>query len=166
MPRRPPIAPGPPFTRDPGEVPLEVLRDFARGLAEQHTYRAVAVRWGIEPETLRKFITGRTVQPHPRQRDTYGARYLELHPAGYVDQTPGADAARPLSQLKHLLPPDRAQAMEVLDLIFGLAERHPDEAPHQAAAVHTWLRRVLAAEFEAAARYPRVRLPSAPEATE
>lgn len=166
MPRRPPVAPGPPFTRDPGEVPLEVLRDFVRGLAQKHTYRGVAAHWGIEPETLRKFITGRTVQPHPRQRETYGARYLDLHPAGYVNQTPGAGSARPLPQLKHLLPPDRAQAMEVLDRIFALAERPPGEAPHQASAVHAWLRRVLAAEFKADARYPRVRLPSATEAAE
>jgi hypothetical protein len=163
MPRRLAVtarAPNPPFTRNPADIPLQVLRDFVRELAREHTYRELADRWGMGHEALRKFILGRTEQPHPRQREAYGACYLELHPAGYVDQTRSNDAARPLPRLKRVLPPDRAQAMEVLDRIFGLAERHPAEVPEQAAEVHAWLRTVLAAEFDAEARYTRGRRPS------
>lgn len=162
MPRRRPVTspPGPPFTRDPAGIPLEVLRAFVRDLAQTHTHRALASRWGMGHETVRKFMLGHTEQPHPRQRETYGAAYLELHPAGYVDQTRPGDAARPLPQLKRMLPPERAQAMEVLDRLFSLARRHPDEVPEQADAVHAWLRSVLAAEFDAETRYPRGRRPA------
>lgn len=164
MPRRLPVAdpaPGPPFTRDPGEIPLEVLRAFVREMAKRHTHRALALRWGMGHETVRKFMLGLTRHPHPRQREAYGAAYLELHPAGYVDQTRLNESPRPLPQLRRMLPPERTQAMEVLDRIFSLAERPPDGVTEQAAAVHAWLRTVLAAELDAEARYTRGRRPSA-----
>ena len=150
----------PPFTRNPAHVPLEVLRDFARQMADQYTYRGVASRWGLGHETLRKFITGTTGQPHPRQREMYGAFFLELHPGGYVEETRTDDRARPLPQLKRLLPPRREEAAEVLARIFDLAARHPDELPEQADAVRAWLQRLLAAEFDAELRYTAGRRPS------
>gem|GEM_PF-2027755 len=163
--RMPPSAPAPddvspPFTRNPADVPLEVLRDFAAEMVARHTLRRLAQRWGMGHETLRKFIMGSTAQPHPRQREKYGAFFLELHPGGYVEQTRMEDRARPLPQLKRILPPERAEAAEVLDRIFTLAGRHPDELPEQAAAVRAWMHRLLAAEFDAETRYTAGRRPS------
>jgi hypothetical protein len=151
----------PPFTRNPADVPLEVLRHWVREMAELYHYRGLASRWGMGHETLRKFITGNTVQPHPRQREKYGAFFLELHPGGYVEETRTDGRARPLPQLKRLLPPERGEAAEVLDRIFELAGRHPQELPEQADAVRSWLRTLLAAEFDAELRYTRGRRPSA-----
>jgi hypothetical protein len=156
----------PTFTRNPADIPLEVLRGFVREQALQHTYRGLAERWGIGHETLRKFINGGTVQPHPRHRERYGALFLHLHPAGYVEEKAvDEDRPRPLPQLKRLLPPDRAQAAEVLERIFALAARHPDELPEQADAVRGWMQTLLAAEFEAEAQYARGRRPP-PEGAE
>lgn len=154
------MSPDPPFTRNPAHVPLEVLRDFARELVDRYTYRGVADRLGMGHETLRKFILRRTEQPHPRQRERYGALFLELHPGGYVEETRTDGRARPLPQLKRLLPPERDEAAAVLERIFDLARRHPDELPEQADAVRAWLQRLLAAEFEAELRYTAGRRPS------
>jgi hypothetical protein len=155
------MPPDPPFTRRPADVPLEVLRDFVREMAELYSYRGLATRWGMGHETVRKFITRRTEQPHPRQREAYAAFFLELHPGGYVEATRSDDRARPLPQLKRLLPPERGEAAEVLDRIFDLASRHGDELPEQADAVRAWMQRLLAAEFDAELRYTAGRRPSA-----
>lgn len=153
---------GPPHTRSPNLVPVEVLRDFVEEQARQHTYRALAERWDIGHETLRKFVMGRTVQPHMRQRELIAAEFLEMHPAGYVQEEAFQPRPRPLPPLKRLLAPERAEALEALDRIFALAERHPGELPEQAAAVHAWMRRVLEAEFDAEMRYPPGRRPPGP----
>lgn len=153
----------PPFTRNPNYVPLEVLRDFVGEQARLHSYRVLAALWGVGHETLRKFAMGRTAQPHPRQREVYGARFLELHPSGYVREKRVDGRAGALQQLKMLLPPDREEAAEVLDRIFALAARHPDELPDQTNAVRAWMRKLLAAEFDAETRYPRLRRPPSPD---
>lgn len=158
----------PPFTRNPADIPLEVLRGFVREQALLHTYRGLAQRWGIGHETLRKFINGSTVQPHPRHRERYGALFLHLHPAGYVEEKAvDDDRSRPLPlpQLKRMLPPERVEAAAVLERIFALAARHPDELPEQADAVRGWMQALLAAEFEAEAQYARGRRPP-PEGAE
>lgn len=155
------MRPDPPFTRTPAHVPLEVLREFVREMAALYSYRGVASRWGMGHETVRKFITRTTEQPHPRQREKYAAFFLELHPGGYVEATRTDDRARPLPQLKRLLPPERGEAARALDRIFELAGRHPDELPEQADAVRGWLQRLLAAEFDAELRYTAGRRPSA-----
>lgn len=152
----------PPFTRSPNLVPQEVLRDFVADQARVHGYRALADRMGTGHETLRKFATGRTVQPHPRQRELMGAEFLQVHPGGYVRQATVDGRPRALAPLKMLLPPEREQAEEVLDRIFALAERHPEELPGQAAAVRAWMRRVLEAEFDADLRYPPGHRPPGP----
>jgi hypothetical protein len=152
----------PPFTRSPNLVPQEVLRDFMGQQARLHGYRALAVRVGTGHETLRKFVTGLTVNPHPRQRELMGAEFLAAHPSGYVRETTVDGKPRPLGPLKLLLPPDREEAAEVLDRIFALAERHPGELPEQAAAVRAWMHRVLSAEFDADTRYPPGRRPPGP----
>ncbi|HEU4884381.1 MAG TPA: hypothetical protein VFT45_19145 [Longimicrobium sp.] len=152
----------PAFTRSPNLVPHEVLRDFMGAQARLHGYRPLANRLGTAPETLRKFVTGLTAQPHPRQRERMGEEFLALHPSGYVRETTVDGRPRALAPLKMLLPPDREEAEEVLDRIFALAERHPDELPEQAAAVRAWMRRVLNAEFDADTRYPPGQRPPGP----
>ena len=149
----------PPFTKNPGAIPTEVLRDFVAEQARLHTYRVLAELWGVGHETLRKFATGRTRQPHPRQRELYGAKFLELHPSGYVREKRVDGQPRALRQLKMVLPPDPEQAAAVVERIFELAGRHPDEVPEQAEAVRAWLRRLLNAEFDAEARYRHGRRP-------
>jgi hypothetical protein len=140
----------PPLVRDPARIPLPVLRDFAARQVEAHGVRAVANRWGIGYETFRKFATGRTLRPHPRQREIYGARFLEHHPAGYLPERPDAGAA-PLRPLKLLLPASREEALEVLERIFARAAAQPD-APRETRAVGAWMRRVLEAEHAAEER--------------
>ncbi|HEX6371959.1 MAG TPA: hypothetical protein VF006_23750 [Longimicrobium sp.] len=154
--------PDPPFTRSPNLVPREVLRGFMAEQARLHGYRGLAERLGTGHETLRKFVTGRTVHPHPRQRELMGAEFLQVHPSGYVRETTVDGKARALGPLKLLLSPDRDEAAEALDRIFALAGRHPDELPEQAAAVHAWMRRVLDAEFDADTRYPPGQRPRGP----
>lgn len=152
----PRAAPLPPLVRDPARIPLPVLRDFARAQARAHGIRALAARWGVGYETLRKFVTGRTTRPHPRQREIYGARFMEHHPAGYLAEPPPERGA-PLRQLRMLLPPGRGGAAAVLERIFALAAAQPD-APPQTAAVGAWMRRLLEAEYDAEG--PALRRPS------
>lgn len=159
---QPPGGADPPFTRSPNLVPQEVLRDFMAEQVRLYGYRTMAERLGMGHETLRKFVTGLTAQPHPRQRELMGAEFLEVHPSGYVRETMVEGRPRALGPLKLLLPPDREEAAAVLDRIFALAERHPDELPEQAAAVHAWMRRVLNAEFDAVTRYPPGQRPPGP----
>lgn len=159
----PPGGADPPYTRSPDRVPVEVLRAFAEEQARMHGYRALGDRWNLGHETLRKFATGRTAQPHARQRELIGAGFLEVNPAGYVRVGDEEGRPRALRPLRQQLPPDRARAVEVLHRIFALAERHPDELPDEAAAVRAWLLRVLNAEFDADARHPVARPPVPPE---
>jgi hypothetical protein len=152
----------PPFTRSPNLVPREVLRDFMGEQARLHGYRVLAERLGTGHETLRKFVTGRTAQPHARQRERMGEEFLAAHPSGYVPETTVDGKPRALAPLKLLLPPDRDEAEAVLDRIFALAARHPDQLPEQAAAVRAWMHRVLSAEFDADTRYPPGQRPPGP----
>lgn len=152
----------PPFTRSPNLVPQDVLRDFMAEQVRLHGYRTMAERVGMGHETLRKIVTGRTAQPHPRQRELMGAEFLAVHPSGYAREAMVEGRPRALGPLKLLLPPDRDEAVEVLDRIFALAERHPDEFPEQAAAVRAWMHRVLNAEFDADTRYPPGQRPPGP----
>ena len=59
-----------------------------------------------------------------------------------------------LPQLKTMLPPDRDRAQEVVDRLFELAARHPDELPDEAARLKEWISKLLNAEFDAEARQP------------
>lgn len=147
----------PPFTNKPERIHLEVLRDFVRVQAELRTYRVLAEAWGIGHETLRKFATGRTEEPHPRQRRLYGTKFLELHPSGYVREKRVDGKPVALKQLKMLLPNDRERAQEVLDRIFALESRDRDELPEEAEKVREWMRKLLNAEFDAEVGFPQAR---------
>ncbi len=148
-----PQAGDPPFTRSPERIPPEVLRDFVGEQARLHTYRALAKAWGIGHETLRKFAIGETAQPHARQLELYGTKLLELHPSGYVRETRVDGRARALEQLKMVLPPGRENAQEIVDRLFELAARHPDELPDGTERVREWLLKVLNAEYDAEVQF-------------
>ena len=122
-----------------------------------HPYRVLAAEWGIGHETLRKFVTGRTVEPHPRQRRLYGTRFLEQRPSGYVREKRVHGKPVALSQLKMLLPSDRERAQEVLDRIFALESRDPEQLPDEAEKVREWMRKLLNAEFDAEVGFPQAR---------
>jgi hypothetical protein len=122
--------------------------------ARLRTYRTLATEWGLAPETLRKFAEGITKDPHKRQLELYGSKFLELHPSGYVQEKPVDGRKRALPQFKLLLPPDREKAQEIVDLVFELAARHPDELPDEAAKMREWLGKLLNAEFDAEAGQP------------
>jgi hypothetical protein len=124
----------PPFTRNPARIPTDVLSDFVAEQAKLRTYRVLAREWGLAAETLPKF--------------------LELHPSGYVQEKPVDGRARALPQLKNLLPAERDKAQEIVDLVFELAARHPDELPDQAKDIRAWLGKLLNAEFDAEAGQP------------
>lgn len=152
----------PPFTRSPNLVPREVLRDFMAEQVRLYGHRTMAERLGMGHETLRKIVMGRTAQPHPRQCELMGAEFMAVHPSGYVREAMMDGKPRALGPLKLLLPPDRDEALEVLDRVFALAERHRGELPEQAAGVRAWMRRVLNAEFDADTRYPPGQRPPGP----
>lgn len=130
------------------------------------TYRALKAEWEIGHETLRKFVTGQTAEPHPRQRRLYGTRFLELHPSGYVREKRVDGRPVALQQLKMLLPNDRERAQEVLDRIFALDERGADGLPEEAEKVREWMRKLLNAEFDAEVRFGKGRRKARPAAEE
>ncbi|HLM67869.1 MAG TPA: hypothetical protein VK358_10090 [Longimicrobium sp.] len=121
------------------------------------TYRVLKEEWGLAAETLRKFAMGMTKQPHARQLTLYGTKFLELHPGGYVREKPVDGHARALEQLKMVLPPGRENAQEVVDRVFELAARSPDEVPAEVEKLRDWILKVLNAEYDAEARYPKPR---------
>ena len=121
------------------------------------TYRVLAKEWRLAPETLRKFVIGETLQPHPRQLKLYGTKFLELHPSGYVREKRVDGQARALEQLKMVLPPGRENAREVVDRVFELAARSPGEVPEDVEKLRQWILKVLNAEYDAEARYPKGR---------
>jgi hypothetical protein len=121
------------------------------------SYRTLAEAWGLGHETLRKFATGRTADPHPRQLRLYGTKFLELHPSGYVREKRLEGGSKALQQLKMLLPNDRERAQEVLDRIFALEERGGAGLPEEAERVREWMRKLLDAEFDAEVQFRRSR---------
>jgi hypothetical protein len=60
---------------DHRQIPLEVLREFVRSVAEQSSIRAVAEDAGVGRQTVFKFIS-RGSTPHPRIRRLLGLWYL------------------------------------------------------------------------------------------
>jgi hypothetical protein len=115
--------------------------------------RVLAKEWGVSAEALRKFALGITRQPHSRQLELYGTRFLELHPGGYVREKRVDGQARALEQLKMVLPPGRENAQQIVDRVFELAARSPDEVPDGVEALRDWIMKVLNAEYDAEARY-------------
>lgn len=115
------------------------------------TYRVLAKEWGLAAETLRKFAERITKDPHKRQLELYGSKFLELHPSGYVQEEPVDGKPKALSQFKLVLPAGREKAQEIVDRLFELAARHPDELPDEAAKIRDWLSKLLNAEYDAEA---------------
>jgi len=143
----------PPFTRDPSRIHVEVLRDFVREQLRLRRIRPLAEAWGVGHETLRKFAEGKTRQPHPRQVELYGTKFLELHPSGYVREKRVDGVPQALEQLKMVLPPGRENAEQVIEKLRELADRHAAELPDEAVPALEWMRKLLNAEYDAEGRY-------------
>jgi hypothetical protein len=60
---------------DHRDVPLEVLREFARSLSERSSIRAIAEDAGVGRSTVHKFVTAGTM-PHARVRRLLALWYL------------------------------------------------------------------------------------------
>jgi hypothetical protein len=124
-----------------------------RAEAEARGSRELARSWNVGHETFRKFHMGLTHEPRPHLLRMYRAKFLELHPSGYVreKQVEGPNA---LEQLKMVLPPGRENAQRMVEQLRDLAARHADELPAEAARLHEWLLKLLKAEYDAEGRMP------------
>jgi hypothetical protein len=110
------------------DVPLEVLRDFARTWAEDTFIRQVAAEIGMGRTTLHSFINGETT-PHPRIRRRIALCYL----AWLQTPPPDMDLVRPfvaaLDVLIAGLPEHRREATITI-LLEGLESGYAgDDAP-------------------------------------
>lgn len=122
-------------------VPLEVLREFARGQAELSSLRLVAEDAGVGRSTLHKFVTAGTM-PHPRVRRLLALWYLRR--LGGVDET---ELVRPyVSALEVLVgevpEPSRARVTtDVLDSVDRGFSDAGEEAPRWTGALRRRLAR-------------------------
>lgn len=110
-------------------VPLEVLREFTRSMAEMSSLRLVAEDAGVSRSTVHKFITAGTT-PHPRCRRLLGLWYLRRL-AG-VDEL---ELIRPYASALDVLladVPARSLRNVTLTVLWGIAEgfsAEGEEAP-------------------------------------
>ena len=125
-------------------VPLEVLREFARGQAELTSIRLVAEDAGVGRSTLHKFITAGTM-PHPRVRRLLALWYLRRLEG--VDET---ELVRPyVSALETLVgdvpEPSRGRVTtDVLDSVDRGYSASGEQAPRWVQALRTRLSRAAA----------------------
>lgn len=107
------------------DVPLEVLRDSTRGMAERTSLRCVAEDAGVGTSTVHTFISSRTI-PHPRVRRLLALWYLRRR-----EGTSEIDLLRPyLAGLGVLLADaptevllSQATAQEKLERLRGQLDR-------------------------------------------
>ncbi|HWK89245.1 MAG TPA: hypothetical protein VNP72_04595 [Longimicrobium sp.] len=116
-------------------------------------YRKLEEELDINHEAIRKFVEGITRMPHPATRETYAELYLRHHPAGYAAERK-VEGPVPLPPLKQVLPQGREAAQAVVEGVFALARRHPDELPEGTDNLEKWLRKLLKAEYDAEPKYP------------
>jgi hypothetical protein len=115
--------------QDYRNIPLDVLRDFARVRSEMTSIREAAAEVGIGHSTYHKFIHART-KPQPRIRRLVGLWYLAK-----AAEAPDVDAVRPyraaLAALLSDLPDaDRDQAVsEVVAALCAVYGRYDAPRP-------------------------------------
>jgi hypothetical protein len=122
-------------------------------LAREHTYAGIEKRWGPKREAVRKFVENKTAMPHKRSRRRYGEIFLEFHPAGYVLERRSKEEPAAMRPLKAVLPSGEARAEAVIEKLYELAKRHPDEYPEEAEQMKRWLKTLLKAEYSVERRY-------------
>lgn len=113
--------------KDYRNVPLAVLRDYARSQAEITSIRHVAEEVGIGRSTVNKFILSRTDHPQPRIRRLLALWYLRT-----IETADAINLARPYGlALKTLLSvvPDETQAAAA-DALVDVLEEHCSRAGH------------------------------------
>lgn len=107
--------------KDYREVPLDVLRDFARSQTELSSIRTVAQEVGVGRSTLNKFVLGRTI-PQPRVRRLLAVWYLKK-----VDEAEDIDVARPYAAALDILLsaiPDEKRSEAEQRFLGSLAQMH------------------------------------------
>ena len=110
-------------------VPLEVLREFARSVAEVSSIRQVAEDAGVGRSTVHKFITAGTM-PHPRVRRSLALWYLR-RVAG-VDEL---EIVRPYASALDLLLGDVPEPLlktVTLNVLRAISEVFPPDGEHEA----------------------------------
>ena len=135
---------------------------FVADLCDRHTFRAVAARVGVSPETVRKYVAG-IGKPFLSTRKRMAELYLEHHPAGHAAERRPDGTRRVHPPLKRVLPRGEAAARADLRALFELARRFPGEVPESAGALEEWLETQLAAEYAVEPRPRRPRRKRSPE---
>lgn len=110
-------------------VPLDVLREFTRSLAEMSSIRHVAEDAGVSRSTLHKFITAGTT-PHPRVRRLLALLYLRR--AAGVDEL---EIVRPYASALDVLLGDVPEPLlqtVTLNVLRAVGEVFPPDGEHEA----------------------------------
>ncbi|HEX2202635.1 MAG TPA: hypothetical protein VHG91_05040 [Longimicrobium sp.] len=149
-------------TRSWWEVPPEVVWAFVADLCDRDTFRGVAARVGVSPETVRKYVAG-IGRPFLSTRKRFAELYLEHHPAGYAAERRAGAARRVQPPLRRLFPPGEEAARHEVRTLVMLAQRFPDEVPESAGPLLAWLEFQLAAEYAAEGRTKPRRKKNSPE---
>jgi hypothetical protein len=106
---------------DHRDVPLEVLREAVRSLAEASSLRAVAEDAGVGRSTVHTFASGRTI-PHPRVRRRLSLWYLRR-----VDGLDELELLRPYVAALDVLLADATDPVRedvTLDLLRAMENRY------------------------------------------
>jgi hypothetical protein len=139
------------FTRKRLEIPVEVLREFARRMFDHYTQRGLAAMLALSQGGVSDFVHGLT-QPERRTINAFAKLYLVFHPEGYVEKRKVEREVVP--QLKSVLPAGERAALETVEAMIRAAEAAGvfRETPE---ALRDWLTTVVAAEYDAERRYAK-----------
>ena len=137
------------FTRKWQDIPVDVLRDFARRMFDHYTQRGLAAMLALSQGGVSDFVRGLT-RPERRTIKAFARLYLAFHPEGYVEKRTVEREVVP--QLKTVLPAGEQAALETVEAMIRAAEASGvfKETPEP---LRNWLTTVVAAEYDAERRY-------------
>jgi hypothetical protein len=137
------------FTRKWQDIPVDVLRDFARRMFDHYTQRGLAAMLALSQGGVNDFVRGLT-RPGRRTIKAFARLYLAFHPEGYVENRKVDREVVP--QLKTVLPAGEEAALDTVEAMIRAAEEAGvfKEAPEP---LRHWLTTVVAAEYEVERRY-------------
>jgi hypothetical protein len=137
------------FTRKWQDIPVDVLRDFARRMFDHYTQRGLATMLALSQGGVSDFVRGLTT-PERRTIKAFARLYLAFHPEGYVEKRTVEREVVP--QLKTVLPAGERAALETVEAMIRAAVESGvfKETPEP---LRDWLTTVVAAEYDAERRY-------------
>ncbi|HKP77193.1 MAG TPA: hypothetical protein VJT67_16795 [Longimicrobiaceae bacterium] len=137
------------YARKRAEIPVDVLREFARDKFDVYTQRGLAAMVALSQGAVSDFVLGRS-EPVRRTVVAFADLYLVFYPEGYVAERKVEREVLP--QLKAVLPPGEDAALDTVEAMIQAAEDAGvfDEAPER---LRHWLTTVVSAEYEAERRY-------------